>query len=284
MTLKFRIANKMGILLSMKLLHLFPLAGLLILGCSQPNKKIPPTAKPEKPSLIADSSAIKSNISEVKGPTKGPEDITEPPFGLSKVKMLMAKMISIPDTAGTDDETRALSEKQYADLSFDEKFTYHMINPESYSQMCDMLPERTNLAKRIYGELPNIFFEYNWSNRQELFFKSNRDSVMALMKLLIKRDYSVGANFKAVMVMINAKEMIPFLTEVYNINKSDHYLLTVMMLLMKNNNYPVFMNSTSYTKLYASGDDYSSFLVYNKGNEDLIIHRATNFYHESASK
>jgi hypothetical protein len=47
---------------------------------------------------------------------------------------------------------------------------------------------------------------------------------------------------------------------------------------MKENKYEPFVKSPSYKKLYSEDADYLSHLNYNKGNEDLIIKRATDFY------
>ena len=73
--------------------------------------------------------------------------------------------------------------------------------------------------------------------------------------------------------------MIPFLISTYNVNKKDHDILTVLMLLMLNNEYKEFMNSLSYKKLYGDkAGSYNAFLNFNVPNEELIIKRATDFY------
>jgi hypothetical protein len=208
------------------------------------------------------------------------EDQTVPPYGLKKVTALVKKIRSVDDSEGTGDYAEVLDPKLYASLSFPEKFTYHMVHPESYSQNCDILPMREKEEQRIFGHWGNIFGEYNWSERQLNFFKSNRDSMMRLMKPLIEKSKRIGGNFKVAIIEMNATELIPSLIECYNKEKKDHYILTMLMLLMKNNQYPEFMNSTSYKKLYGQEEgEYAAYLVYNKANEDLIIQRATNFYY-----
>ncbi|GGA84532.1 hypothetical protein GCM10011511_04460 [Puia dinghuensis] len=212
--------------------------------------------------------------------------MTTPPYGVDKVAELMTKMKTVDDTAaGGDASITALNDTAYASLTLREKFTYHMLNQEEFSQMCDILPERKEEGKRIYGFLPNVFGEYDWSDRQAAFFKDNRDSVETMMKEMIAKDGYVGANLRAAIVMMNGKEMIPTIIDVYKRGYKDHYLLTVLMLLMESNKYPEFMNSTSYKKLY--GDEtggYSKYLVYNQANEDLIFQRATNFYNGLSAK
>lgn len=209
-------------------------------------------------------------------------DTTFPPYGLAKIKALIAKLKFVEDPESGDGGTTALDKKTYASLSFNEQFTYHLIHAESYSQNCDIPPQHPKTAERIYATMPDFFGEESWSERQVNFFKNNRDSVTALLKSLIEKNPSVGGNIKEAIVEMNGTELIPTLINFYNKKKKDHFILTVLLLLMKNNNYPEFVNSTGYKKLYRepkSEEDYriAFFLVYNKANEDLIIQRATNF-------
>jgi hypothetical protein len=88
----------------------------------------------------------------------------------------------------------------------------------------------------------------------------------------------VGVNFKQAILEINAIELIPDLIAVYNEKKKDLDLLTVMMQLMKEEEYEPFLLSGAYKKLYADEENYQSYLSYNKANEDLIIKRAMEFY------
>ena len=210
-------------------------------------------------------------------------DTTFPPYGLDKVKALIAKLKFVEDPEGGDMGTKAPDKKAYASLSFNEKFTYHLIHAESYSQNCDLPPQHPKTAERIYATLPDFFGEESWSERQVAFFKVNRDSVIVLLKSLIEKSPSVGGNIKEAIVEMNGTELIPTLISFYNKEKKDHFILTVLLLLMKNNNYPEFVNSTGYKKLYREPKteaDYkvAFYLTYNKANEDLIIQRATNFY------
>ncbi len=77
---------------------------------------------------------------------------------------------------------------------------------------------------------------------------------------------------------INAKEMIPFLIATYNLTKKDLDILTLLMQMMKDNEYEPFLMSAYYRKLYSEDSDYMSYLNYNKGNEELIIKKAMEFY------
>ena len=190
----------------------------------------------------------------------------------------MRKMHSMEND--NSDETIALADSVYDALTLDEKFTYTMIHAENFSQNCDPIPERVHEDKRIYGEMPNYFTEYQWSERQLDFLKTNRDSVMQLLRAVFLEQRKVGMNSLDAIVEMNARQMIPWLIDFYRSDNSNHYILTALMMLMEKNKYPEFMGSISYNKLYGNlGDNYSAYLVYSKGNEDLIIQRATNFIH-----
>ncbi|MBC9934724.1 hypothetical protein [Chitinophaga qingshengii] len=198
--------------------------------------------------------------------------LTVPPYGLAKVKALIDK---IPYK---EDDSSPMENKDYLPLSLREKFTYHMIHAEISAQNCDVRPPIQDEDKKIFGQMADGMEESVWSDRQSKFLISNRDSVMALIKESVNRSKRMGANYKMAIVEINGREMIPFIIETYNKDQKDRDLLTLLMLLMKNNEYNPFMVSQSYRKLYGDNADYQSYIDYNKGNEDLIIKRATDYY------
>jgi len=242
---------------------------LLLSACSSSSSKNDRQGtKGKKESLVTSSTKV------------SPDDMDNiPPYGLDKVKALIAKAKA--DTT-QEEGTEAIDEKTWNSLPLEQKFTYVMIHQESYGQNCDILPERTDEAHRIYGQLPNFFDEgetgYAWSERQLKFLKDNRDSVEQLMKPLIEKNNKIGGNFEVAIVEMNAKELIPYLIDFYKKKKQDHDILTILMLLMKENKYPEFMNSTSYQKLYKDEYSYSAYLTYNQANEELIFQRAMHFY------
>jgi len=203
---------------------------------------------------------------------------TTPPYGIEKVRALLPKMKVVAD-GESDEGTKALSPAVYSSLSLREKFTYNMIHGEHYFQNCDINMPSYDEEKKIFGELPGVFGEENWSDRQRKFFKDNKDSVVGLIRESIGRTHYVGLNYKQILVEINATEMIPFLVDFYKQQRKDHDILTVLLLLMLNNNYPAFISSQSYNKLYAKGViRYEAYLTGNTANQDLIMQRATDFY------
>jgi hypothetical protein len=209
----------------------------------------------------------------------------EPPYGLTKIKALIAKIKPEESTEG-DGGTEKINPATYNALTLREKFTYHMIHGESYSQNCDAMPPIQDEDKKIFGYLPDIFGESSWGERQQKFLISNRDSVMQWIKALATKDKRVGLNYKQALVDINAVEMIPFLINIYKANKKDRDILSVLMWLMKNNEYQPFIVSASNKKLFTSDaySSYNAFLVYNAANEELIIKRATDFYNGQKAK
>jgi hypothetical protein len=203
-------------------------------------------------------------------------NLTIPPYDLENVKMLSKRIYYVADG---DEGIDSLDRKSYDSFSLRAKFTYNIIHPEFFHQLCDILPQHPDKANRIYGTLPDILGEYDWSPSQLAFFTNNRDSVAAFMKELSEKEGRVGANFREIIVDCNATGMIPFLIDAARKETKDHDDLTVLMLLMKKNRYSEFTGSSSYRKLYeVERDEYSRYLVFNKANEDLIIQRATNFY------
>ncbi len=199
--------------------------------------------------------------------------LTVPPYGLTKIQDLIKKI-----QADASYKT-ALKQKDYEALSLREKFTYTMIHAESYSQNCDAEPPEADESKKIFAYLPDAFDEYAWSERQTKFLSGNRDSVIRFMRESMGRTKRAGINFKQAMLEINAREMIPDIIATYRAGKvRDLDLLTVLMHLMKDNEYEPFLISGSYKKLYAEETSYKTYLNYSKGNEDLIIKRATDFY------
>lgn len=200
---------------------------------------------------------------------------TIPPYGLAKIKAILSK------TPYQEEEGKVMPSKDYTALTLREKFTYHMIHAESYSQNCDVMPPIQEEHKKIFGELHDAFDEENWSARQISFLKENKDSVLALIKESVTRSKKVGLNYKHAIVEVNGTAMIPFLIETFNQDHKDLDILTVLMLLMKINKYPPFISSQSYEKLYGPKANYQNYLQFNKANEDLIIKRASDFYNSA---
>ncbi len=198
-----------------------------------------------------------------------------PPYELAKIKKLVAGLKTVYEE--NDEGHQKMPANMYNSLPLREKFTYNMIHAEDFSQNCDVFIVE-NEHKKIFGHLPDIFGDSNWSDRQYNFFKENRDSVMALIKESVLRSKRMGANYKHAIVELNGWEMIPFLINTYKTDRKDRDILTVLMLLMDQDKYLGFITSSSYKKLYGADALYDAYLELNKPNEDLIMQRADNFY------
>jgi hypothetical protein len=201
---------------------------------------------------------------------------THPPYSLDKVEALIEKI-----KFNEEDETKPLMDSIYALLTFREKFTYHMIHAESYSQICDVMPLPKKSREKLFGYLHEVYGEYNWSERQIEFFKNNKDSVLSLIKESVSRSRRIGLNYKQAIIELEATEMIPFLIETYSADKEDKDILTVLMTLMKNQKYKPFLSSNLYEKLYGDEFSWGSFTDFNQDTGELIIKWATDFYNES---
>ncbi|MBS1920116.1 MAG: hypothetical protein JST17_07670 [Bacteroidetes bacterium] len=203
------------------------------------------------------------------------QHLTYPPYSFDKINQLVRKQVV------TDSEDNlVMKDKAYEALSPREKFTYIMIHGESYSQNCDAMPPIQDEQTKIFGYLPDVFNEFTWSDRQKKFLTDNRDSVMAWMQECASKNNRIGVNFKTALGLINGKEMIPYVIKTYQIKHRDNDLLTLLMLLMKDNNYAPFISSATYKKLYGDNSNYQDFIVANKANRDLILKRAMDFYNE----
>lgn len=207
-----------------------------------------------------------------------------PSYSLAKVKQLL-KTIKASERDEMDGYTSALAPKYYNPLRLREKFTYHLIHPESYSQICDMPPVIIDEEKKIMGRLTDIYDEENWSDRQWEFFEKNRDSVLFYIRDCSKTYNRVGLNFKRIIEKVNGWELIPYLKEVYlKSKKKDTDILTLFMILMRDNKYPPFLESSSWKKLYGNEDNYTAYIDFNTANAELIIARASDFYNTKSGK
>src|SRR5438045_1169546 len=118
------------------------------------------------------------------------QKLSEPPYSLLKVKSFIAQIKS------DDEDNTKLSAKVYQGLSLREKFTYHMIHAETFSQNCDIIPQIQDEHKKIFGQLIDAFNEEAWSDRQVVVFKSNRHAVIIVVKVCISTSNRMGENYR----------------------------------------------------------------------------------------
>ncbi len=225
------------------------------------------------PSLFAQDDQIPKLSSASRLYREYREAISEPTFGLAKVKALIKKI------KADKEENFRLPDNLYNALSFEEKFTYTMIHAEDSSQNCDVMMGVVDEEKKIFGFGPDAFGgEVTWSDRQREFMKANRTKFIDLLRRTMTTRQRVGVNLKEAILEINAFELIPDLIKTYKIKRKDHDVLTVMMILMKEGKYPDFLKSASYEKLYGENSNYKGFLMATPANQKLIMDRAMAFY------
>jgi hypothetical protein len=198
---------------------------------------------------------------------------TYPKFHLEKIKKLI-KTVKVPEGGRA-----VLSDAKFKALSLEEKFTYCLFHAEDETQNCDVMLPVVDEEKKIFAYFPGPFHdEYIWSPRQKNFFEANREQVIGLLSKNIRQMGRVGANFKGLIITMQLVQLIPDLVRVYKIDRKDHDILTLLMMLMAEAKYEPFLESASFKKLFSESAQYGNFLVANKENQDLIMSRAMALY------
>ena len=157
-------------------------------------------------------------------------------------------------------------------ILFSWKFTYNM-HGDSYSQIV-MLHFRYRTSTKNIPDNCRMFWRKYMERETTGIFRSNQDSVVKLLKENITRDGNIGLNYKHILVEINAKNWYRWSLK-RTIRKNDRDVLTVLLLLMRNNKYSELLTSQTY-KAVCCKDQYSAFINFNTANEELIIKRATD--------
>lgn len=181
-------------------------------------------------------------------------NFTKPIWGYAKV----AKMIKgIKGKAGEEGgDNKILAENLYNSLSFEEKFTYNMVNLEEFSQNCADFPPVKGESTFLFAYIPPTDESMWFSDRQMKFFQNNRTKVIDLLSQSITRSKHVGLNYKFIITELKAKELIPLLLKTYNLQKKDHDILSVCMLMMKEAEYAPFSKSKIYKSFFGDNSQY----------------------------
>lgn len=197
----------------------------------------------------------------------------EPTWGLAKIKKIVMNLKE------DEEMNRRVADKVFNSWSLSEKFTYTMIHGEDFSQNCDMMPLILDEHKKVFSYFPGVFGDESaWSQRQMKFMENNRSQVLDLMKQTILSKKIVGNNIKNAIWNLNGVELIPTLVSVYNKDKKDHDILTLMMLMMKDAKYPSFVKSSIYKKLYGTEENWRSRVMYSPELSGEVIRLANSFY------
>lgn len=196
--------------------------------------------------------------------------ISQPPYGLHEIRRHLIFHYG---------KSNKLDTRFYQSLPLRKRFTYHMINGESFMQNCSIELPQKNDQHMLFAELPrSVFGEYGWNAAQYQFFMKNRDSVISLIRENMQATGRVGLNFKAVIIYVNAREITRPLLDLYQGAKvKDRDVLTVLILLMRDNKYGAFLSSSVYNQLYGPASGTSTCIAFTKDIERLIIANALKF-------
>jgi len=175
-----------------------------------------------------------------------------------------------------------LSPGAYGKLSLRERYVYHISYPEDYVQICGGLPVGGD-SDKIGAQLP-FFYQrvYQWSRRQDQFFRDNKDSVLAWIADDVQHCSRVGLNYKHAIIVCGDKKVIPLLIATYQREKVDHDILTVLLLMMQKAKYPLLLRSNLYTALYGPQSNRRSEIVASPDNEKAILALAKEYYAEAS--
>jgi len=202
--------------------------------------------------------------------------MSTPPFELEKVRGLIKKYTKKDDFGWQEIK---IPQSTFDSLSFAGKFTYCMINPEAYSQVCAILPPDSNVRTKIYAHLPFRTEGATISDRQYKFLQSDREAMIGLLKRSIRDSSFIGMNYKNLIISLEAYELIPILVSNYKKWK-DRDLLTVLIKLMQQQKFTPYINSGLEKQLQENTTRYfHAHIPFTTENETLIIRWATELYH-----
>lgn len=222
---------------------------------------------------ITVNSALQENRPELHSGINTPQGINSC-FHSQRIYALTAK----DTTKESYGVSKKISETDFKKLFAAEYLEYAVDHPESYRQICSMYYPDKNENDRIHANLPMKGEGFTMSNRQSQSLISHRDSVICYLNQCISRQDQVGITFKEIIVMLSAYESIPdMLQKLKSKMPRDNYLLTTMMVLMKNDNYAPFLKSDIYKDLYAS-DNYKESIEFTSANNDAIAQFANSYY------
>ncbi|HYV90660.1 MAG TPA: hypothetical protein VE978_02715 [Chitinophagales bacterium] len=224
-------------------------------------------------SNIKINSSLQENMPELRSEINNPQGINSC-FHSPRISALTAK----DTTKESYGISKKISETDFKKLFVVEYLEYAVDHPEAYMQICSMFIREKYENEKIYANLPMKGEGFTMSKRQLQSLAGNRDSVIYYLNQCISRQEKVGEALKEIIILLTAYESIPDMMQILKSKKPrDNYLLTTMMLLMKNDNYDLFLKSNIYKELYASGK-YKESIEFNLANQDAIAQLANSYY------
>ena len=183
-----------------------------------------------------------------------------------------------------------ISDEDYDSLNDQDKIIYALEHPESYYQICSLPTNPKKTGTKLMANLPMSFDEVGISRKQRNYLENHRDSTIVYLNNCINQSVYVSRQYKELILTFNFYECVP--TLIKKIEQPEQYdtqILTTLMLLMKYDKYPSFLESKIYEKLYIpkKGEEYidrkSSIPKSDKKIQE-IIGFANAFYQEKMKK
>ncbi len=183
-----------------------------------------------------------------------------------------------------------LSNSDFESLSPSEKFIYAHQYPESYMQTCGLLDIVKDMSM-LPANIPFLFDGERMSERQIKSLQDNRDTAIACLDRCIDFRSHIPLAYKRTIIEINAWEFIPSILRLEErINKSekqalkDPYVYSLLMVMMKDNEFGEFIQTNIYKTLYGSGSGYRAKINFTPAIRNQLIDLANKFYQLKASK
>lgn len=179
-----------------------------------------------------------------------------------------------------------LSSSEYNVLSLNEKIEYSLFYPESYHQICSFLkPLSSDYQNFIHAYLLIELGERRRSEKQRKVLTLNRNLTVKVLSECLFTTNFLGRLEKSVIQELNAYECIPGLIEIFKKNK-DTELLTLCLLLMKNDKFEKLSESKIHVTLYADPAHFSIGRPYeyyqktpkNEENINIVLSLAKQYY------
>lgn len=175
-----------------------------------------------------------------------------------------------------------LSDKDLAALDVAGLIVFAHQHPERYLQSCSIYSKELTYNTKIHSALPRKGEGFYMSERQFKALEANRDSVLLLFNRCFEHASALPDDYKYTICDLSGYECIPSLKQMIGRQETkDTYILTVFMLLMKNDNYAPFLASDLYKKLYNEDQEdhqYDMTVPVSKKNYDEIMSFAGAYY------
>lgn len=180
-----------------------------------------------------------------------------------------------------------ISEADFNTINAYEHFIHSFYFPEWYYQSCSMFGYPDDILLKIPSLLKRQGEGLRMSERQRNAIIEYRDSSIILMKQCIEKSNNISDEFKRIIVMLKAFELIPEMINKVESQETikDPYILTTLCLLMRFD-YEPFKESQLYKELYPtdsigyylSKEAYNNSITFNQSNYKKIIDFASDYF------